>query len=358
MDSIGMMIPSDRIARVIGKAGFGLKQIREVTGVKVTVQTDADADPDSTSRRIDINGGSEQMAMAFVLVVNKAYAGVQQCEISLAVPQDKAGSVVGKGGDNLKRIREECRVRVSLERDPVEDASKGIQERVVTMNGDVDNMRHAIRYVLGIGGGPFGMQFPGFGGVMAGTPLALATAGISHVQPPSMDPEEVQVHIHAPEHLAGAILGKAGAQVKQTAATAGCKVSISARDAGTERRAVIIGKFSQAVTAQKMIAEQLAEAAATAGSEMREVSAVFMVRKEAAGVVIGKQGSSLTQIREKSGARIQLAREEALGQRSCSISGPIDVVLQAEELIFELVRQVPVAPQGPFGFGGFAPPQW
>jgi len=120
---------------------------------------------------------------------------------------------------------------------------------------------------------------------------------------------------------------------------------------------VVIGKFSQVVTAQELLSQQLAEAATAAGTELGEVQVVFMVRKEAAGVVIGKQGASLTEIREKSGARIQLAREEAMGQRSCNISGSLEAVLQAETLIFELVRHVPVAPQAPqagLGNGGMA----
>lgn len=352
MDAIGVLIPSDRIARVIGKAGFGLKQIREMTGVKVNVQ-EGGGESDAESRRVDISGSTEQIALAFALVTNKAYAGMQGVNQTIYIPQDKAGAVVGKGGDNLKRVREECRVRVSLERDPVVNAEKGVEERSVVMSGEAENMRYAIRYVLGLGGGSFGMPFPGFGGV-AGAPLAAAP-GMTHVHAPSADPEEVQVHVHVPEHLAGAILGKAGAQVKQTAAAAGCKVVVSSRDMGAERRAVVIGKFGQVAAAQELLTQQLAEAATAAGSEPGEVQVMYLVRKEAAGVVIGKQGSTLTEIREKSGARIQLAREEAMGQRCCNISGSLEAVLQAETLIFELVRHVPVAPRDPqagFGPGG------
>ena len=45
-----------------------------------------------------------------------------------------------------------------------------------------------------------------------------------------------------------------------------------------------------------------------------------MIRKEAAGAVIGKSGASLDEIREKSGARIQLAGEVTAGQRPCGHS--------------------------------------
>jgi len=189
---------------------------------------------------------------------------------------------------------------------------------------------------------------------VAALPPAVALASLpglvpaipSQVRAPSTDPDEIQLHFTVPERFAGAILGKGGAQVKQTAATAGCKVSMTTRDPGQERRAVIVGTYGQCAIAQGLLQEQLVEAARTAGQEINEVSVMFLVRKEAAGAVIGKQGAGLKQIREQSGAKIQLAREEVEGQRPCTITGPLQSVLLAEKGIFDAVRQVPVEATG------------
>lgn len=334
-EMLGVLVPSEHIAKVIGKAGAGLKQIREAAGIKIQVHQNADVN--SGTRRVDLIGATEQIIGAFQLLLNKAFAD-GNASPTLLIPTDKAGQVVGRGGDNLKKVREECRVRVALEREPVVDPTSGAQERLLTMSGEMNQMPRALRYMLGTGAAPAAVLPPALGL----PPLAPSTTH-SQVRAPSSDPDEIQLQFTVPDKLAGAILGKGGAQVKQTAASAGCKVSMTNRLAGTERRAVIIGTYSQCVVAQNLLYEQIMEASRAAGQEVSEVSVMFLVRKEAAGAVIGKQGATLKQIREQSGAKIQLAREEVEGQRPCTLTGSMQSVLQAEKSIFEAVRQVPVA---------------
>lgn len=71
---------------------------------------------------------------------------------------------------------------------------------------------------------------------------------------------------------------------------------------------------------------------------------VLLVRAEAAGVVTGKRCFVLNCIRERSGAKIQLLREEVKSQRPCVLTGSLQTVLRAERHIIDLVRAVPVTP--------------
>ncbi|XVF23476.1 hypothetical protein REPUB_Repub13aG0042200 [Reevesia pubescens] len=63
----------------------------------------------------------------------------------------------------------------------------------------------------------------------------------------------------------------------------------------------------------------------------------FLVSNAAAGSVIGKGGSTITEFQSKSGARIQLSRNNEFfpgtSDRIIMVSGPIDDVLKAMELI-------------------------
>merc|ERR1719221_2341800 len=113
---------------------------------------------------------------------------------------------------------------------------------------------------------------------------------------------------------------------------------MSARDGAGGRRAVIVGGYSQCVAAEQMLHAQIVEAAQAAGVDVGEVTVVLFVRKEDAGAVIGKQGSSLKEVRETSGAKIQLAREEVEGLRPCQISGSFQNVAKAQQMIYELVE--------------------
>jgi len=334
-EMLGVLIPAEHIAKVIGKAGAGLKQIRESSGCKLQVQQAADSN--GGPRRVDIVGLLDQIVGAFHLVLSKAFPDGNGTP-TLLIPSEKAGQVIGKGGDNLKRARESFGVRLSLEREPMTDPATGAQERLLTMQGEMSQMARALRFVLGTGGGP--------GKLAAETALALtsgAAPAASQVRKASSDPDEVQLQFLIPDMFAGAILGKAGAQVKQTASTAGCKVSMTTRNQCAERRAVIIGAYNQAMVAQGMLFDQLMEASRVAGQEIAEITVTYLVRKEAAGAVIGKQGATLKQIRESSGAKIQLAKEEVEAQRPCTLTGTLQSVMHAEKNIFDLVRQVPVA---------------
>mmetsp|Transcript_44568 Transcript_44568/g.100845 ORF Transcript_44568/g.100845 Transcript_44568/m.100845 type:complete len:671 (+) Transcript_44568:1-2013(+) len=358
-ESVGLLVPAQQIGKVIGKAGSGLKEVREASGgVKVEVQQSQSSD--ARSRRVDLIGSNDQIVRAFHVVLIKAFP--DECpEPVLLIHPDKAGRVIGKNGDNLKKVRQECRVRVLLEREPVVDQATGTQERLLKLQGmegdnwGAEQMARALHYVLHLTGvtGPSVGAGAGSPVVTWGQPpqahaafghqMPVATPATSlQVRHASSDPWEIQLHFCVPQMLAGAIIGKAGAQVKQTATVSGCKVSMTKKDIGAERRAVLIGSLEQCSHAQNIIYEQLLEAAQQAEMKITEVEVIFFIRPEAAGAVIGKQGASLKLIREQSGAKIQLDREPVEGHRACRIKGVFESVLQAEKQIFEYVSQVDV----------------
>lgn len=335
MESIGVMVPAENIAKVIGKGGAGLKQIRETTGCKLQVQPNSD--PASTGpRRIDVSGGPGQIAAGFQIIAAKAFPDEGNMP-AMYVPADYAGQIVGKGGENLKKVRELTHVRVQLERENVPNAATGMQERLLTMQGQPMQLAMALRCILGSGA----PQGGGGGGASMGGFLGMPVPGMfcSQVRAASADPQEVQIHYKVPDRLAGAIIGKGGEQLKQTAASAGCRVSMTSREGGAGRHAVLQGTFSQCLAAEQLLLDQVTKAAAEAEMEAGEVTAVYLVRKLAAGAVIGKAGANLKEIRETSGARIQIAREEAEGQRPCQISGTFQQVMQAQQMIHDVAIQ-------------------
>lgn len=368
-ETICVLVPPEHIAKVIGKGGAGLRQIRELTGVKVQAQQNT-SEPNGP-RRVNISGGVDQVAAGFQLLVSKAFTDPSSGPTVL-IPAERAGQAVGRAGENLRRVREECRVRINLEREPIVSSASGKQERQLSMTGEVAQLGRALRYLLG-GVGTMAMQpgvyakvasgvatyapgpmapgvyaraasgFPASVAMPVHFPTAASSAGPplpTNVRPPSNDPDEMQLHFSVPEQYAGALIGKAGSRLKQTGTTAGCKVTMSARDAGIERRAVILGTYNQCEAAQTILHGQIVEAAHAAGQDFGDVVVVMLIRKEGAGAVIGKQGAGLKTIREQSGgARVQLAREELGGQRPVTITGPLTNVLAAERLVFEAARQ-------------------
>lgn len=333
MESIGVMVPAEHIAKVIGKGGAGLKQIRETTGCKLQVQPNSD--PASTgARRIDVSGGPAQIAAGFQIIAAKAFPDENNIP-NIFVPAESAGQIVGKGGENLRKVRELTHVRVQLERENVPNLATGLQERLLTMHGQPMQVAMALRYVLGSGapqggGGGGGMSMGGFLG------MPVPGSFCSQIRAASADPGDVQIHFKVPDRLAGAIIGKGGEQLKQTSTQAGCRVTMTSREGGSGRFAILQGTYEACLAAEQLLSEQVVKSAQEAEMEVGEATAVYLVRKVAAGAVIGKAGAQLKEIRETSGARIQLARDEAEGQRPCQISGSLEQVLQAQKMIHDV----------------------
>eukprot|EP00927_Polykrikos_kofoidii_P024798 TRINITY_DN22451_c0_g1_i1.p1 TRINITY_DN22451_c0_g1~~TRINITY_DN22451_c0_g1_i1.p1 ORF type:complete len:652 (-),score=87.03 TRINITY_DN22451_c0_g1_i1:72-2027(-) len=176
----------------------------------------------------------------------------------------------------------------------------------------------------------------------AWTPFAEdASVKLSEVCPASPHADVLQVQMVTPERLAGLILGRNGARIQHIACTAGCRVWMTPRQGHGDRHIVMIGNYKQCKVAQELVHEQLVSGLDTDWRDT-EAEVVLLVRTEAAGVVTGKRGFVLDQIRARSGARFKLLRDEVEGQRPCVISGSLQNVLRAQKYVFDLVRVVPV----------------
>ncbi|CAK9047220.1 Cell cycle serine/threonine-protein kinase CDC5/MSD2 [Durusdinium trenchii] len=184
--------------------------------------------------------------------------------------------------------------------------------------------------------GPFDAEGVASPGVW--TPFAVEVAlKLSDVQPPvELQPDYMQVHLVIPDRFAGFILGKNGSRIQKTASKSGCKVWMTKRNGSQDRRVIVIGNYKQCKVAQQIVHEQLSTAMQVDWQDAQADVIVF-VRSEAAGMVTGKQGFVLNQIRKQSGAQVQLLRDEVQSTRPCIISGTLQSILKAQKHIFELV---------------------
>lgn len=171
--------------------------------------------------------------------------------------------------------------------------------------------------------------------------ISLITAG--EVSPASLQPDVMQVHMVVPDRLA-AFVNKNGPQLKQIATTVGCQFRMISRKGVNDNRVVIIGNYNQCVIVQELVHARLTDALRSEGQEPpAETGVVVLVRAEAAGMIIGKQGWMLRQIKKQSNTKMQILREEIRGQRPCIIEGELQNILKAEKHVFDLVGAVPVA---------------
>lgn len=357
--TIGVMIPGECIGRVIGKEGAGLKQIRESTGCKLEVAKTAGNN--SVPRRLSITGSPHGVGKAaqqalLKTVADEALTKSVSMTVTVFIPPDLAGVVVGKAGANLKRVRESLAVRLEVDKESVND------ERKVTMSGSWMNMGQALAMALGgiVPGLPFSSQ-----GVVPHM-LAIPTPQHSHshmlganasassagggvdVRQVSADPEEIQLHMVVPDKLVGALLGREGSQIKQLGLSTGCKLCMTKKDMA-ERRVVMIGTYNQCIEAHRQLQQQLLVEAQKASIEVTLTTIIFYIRSPSAGAVIGKGGATLKRIRDQTLAKVQVEREEVHGQRPCIIRGTDEQVMQAVQMVHEAICDEAVRDEGDVG---------
>ena len=161
-----------------------------------------------------------------------------------------------------------------------------------------------------------------------------------------------------PGVLTGAVIGKQGSVLKQIMDDSGARCRVSLVDevipVSGERIVTILGSIDAISRAQRLISAQLADAASSKpGEEPKPADAErtlkIFVPNQAAGVVIGKAGSVIKELMERSAAQIRVSQPneviQACGERVVTVTGSQPVIDIAQQLISERLAAAPPGQQ-------------
>jgi len=121
-------VPSDRVGLLIGKGGAKIREIQERSGARMDIaKLSEPATPHL--REVRLSGGKEQIAIAreiinklvtnsssFGLKPNSHHASVNPNK-TIQIPSTTVGLVIGRGGDNIKKIIQETCCTIHIEKD-------------------------------------------------------------------------------------------------------------------------------------------------------------------------------------------------------------------------------------------------
>ncbi|XP_039142785.1 far upstream element-binding protein 1-like [Dioscorea cayenensis subsp. rotundata] len=124
-------IPNGRVGVIIGKGGETIKYLQLQSGARIQVTRDADSDPHSQSRNVELMGTAEQISKAeqlikevlaeaeaggSVMVSSRKYGGPQVGveHFTMKVPNNKVGLIIGKGGETIKSMQAKSGARIQL----------------------------------------------------------------------------------------------------------------------------------------------------------------------------------------------------------------------------------------------------
>uniref|UniRef100_A0A3Q3KNS0 K Homology domain-containing protein n=1 Tax=Monopterus albus TaxID=43700 RepID=A0A3Q3KNS0_MONAL len=179
--SLDVAVPRFAVGIIIGRNGEMIKKIQNDAGVRIQFRQD---DGVSLDRVAQVMGQPDHCHHAVHLInelvqtaqERDGFGGVMgrrgrgDCnmggpgglqEVTYAVPADKCGLVIGKGGETIKSIKEQSRAHVELQRNPPPNTDPNV--RIFSIRGtpqQLEKARQLIDERIGVGGPTPGPRLP------------------------------------------------------------------------------------------------------------------------------------------------------------------------------------------------------
>ncbi|CAD5223896.1 unnamed protein product [Bursaphelenchus okinawaensis] len=175
--------------------------------------------------------------------------------------------------------------------------------------------------------------------------------GPASKKPNTGDPE-VQVKVLIPAGAVGALIGKGGESMRQLKTDSGCRVQMSKNQEmfhnTNERICLVKGKVTASMMVMKVILEKIQEKIeANNPADPFDLKGLnrpnemkIVVPNTSAGMVIGKSGASIKEIRESTGANIQVYPKAGSEEAKQSMERVITVGAEQNQVLLDAISKV------------------
>jgi rRNA processing protein Krr1/Pno1 len=125
--SVNFLVPASSVGAVIGKSGVVIKSIMAHCNCQMEFQKRTDGVPFPNFQRVTIHGSLYQLLKGLHIVsriveeTGKKSAGgsAEPYVLLLLLPQGSVGALIGKGGENIKKLQTETEAKVSVDKNGV-----------------------------------------------------------------------------------------------------------------------------------------------------------------------------------------------------------------------------------------------
>lgn len=334
-----ILVLSDMVGAIIGRAGGTIRQITQQSRARVDVHRKENAG--SLEKVITIYGNPENCSLAcekILEVMEQEASNTSRGEVPLKIlaHNNLIGRIIGKNGNTIKRIMEQTDTKITVS--SMEDASAMSLERVITVKGKLEGVARAEQMISAklrqsyendlAALAPQALMFPGL------PPMALMTTmgaggyppphprgpygggGYMHPGGPYLQPDPMSrevVYVYIPNRTVGAIIGTGGSSIRDMimASGANIKVAQSNKDDPAdahERRVTIIGSPEAQWKAQYMIFKKVCFEG-FGGSQDGTLRVEIYVPSNQVGRIIGKGGQTVRELQRLTRALIKLPDE-------------------------------------------------
>ncbi|KAA8536391.1 hypothetical protein F0562_028869 [Nyssa sinensis] len=381
-----LLCHASRIGGVIGKSGIIIKQLQQDTGAKIRVE---DSPPGSDDRvivviasnslnkkialkspeghregndeEIEVSAAQESVVRVFERILDVAaetdgvsvpQGGVVSCRLLAETGQ--VGSVIGKGGKVIEKIRKDsgCKIRVlNSEKLPACALSN---DEMIEIEGDIPAVKKALVDVSRrlqdcppvdrtkmIGSRPHEafshetlpdsrMDFPpqrssvlppvptsSLSYASGGRPVSIEGDRVRTLDPRTQ-PQEVVFKLLCSNERVGGVIGKGGTIVKALQNETGASISVGATVADCDERLITVSamenpesRYSPAQNAVILVFNRSVQAGIekgldSGGNKGSPVSARLVVPSNQVGCLLGKGGAIISEMRKATGAGMRI----------------------------------------------------
>lgn len=315
-------VPKKYIAKIIGKKGAQIRQIRDETGAHVDAR-DQTADP----CQVKVLGTSDSIEAARKKIAEIIEASAHKPGIVLEIPRAKIGKVIGIRGAQIHEIQTITGAKV--------DVDKDVDPCKVTIGGDELQIAHAERVIL---------------------TLAMEAA------------DQESEYLDLPAAVSGAVLGVKGARLMELQAASGARIDVD-KTRPAMCRVRIAGSPDQIEVAKQLVllateAPRPPEATVAppleGTTEIDEsgvgvgpsATVVVDLPQGMSGKIIGRSGSTIQSIQGESGARVwvdcEASHARISGQPGAVEHAKLLVQALVDEELQQLQQQAALNPGEPF----------
>lgn len=341
-------IPENMVGLVIGKNGMEIQSISQQSACRLQVNSDTSL---PGFRMVEIWGVPENIERAKNLIddllsrsvvrqtaPNPAYSNDHRNSmqhqpfgnfqdsgnggertIEIMIPASKCGSIIGKGGDNMRKLRNWSNCQIHL----IQESNVADSDKPLRITGEPRNVEQARRLVIDM--------------------LANTESEVPTTMGANGGVNAISIHVAVPRRTVGAIMGLNGSNVKRLSDETGTKIQFLPEDDQNlvERTLAIVG-----VKSKVHVAAQLIKAIVENSNEEanKELSIFYLsIPAQKAGLVIGRGGEMIKQINLESGAQCELSREasEDPNEKTFILRGSDNQVEHAKHLIAIKVGDIP-----------------
>ncbi|KAL9239773.1 hypothetical protein vseg_014062 [Gypsophila vaccaria] len=308
--TIRVLCPPDIIGRVIGKGGSTIKSVRQASGAHVEVD-DTKATKDKYKECVITITSTESLddvqskaLEAVLLLQEKINEDAEIVTMRLLIPSRNIGCIIGKSGSIINEIRKRSRADIRISK---VEMQKSVDDEYVEVSGEVKNVRDAlIQIVLRLRDDTLNDKDIGNNPSAAADNLYPGTSGLSMPRP--LQPAPPANHMGYEPRI-------------ESASGAGMWPSSDFQKYGS-------------MTMEDDVYGSSYSSKLYGGGVLPSSTLEMLIPANAASKVIGKNGANIANIRQISGAVIELSEtRNSRGDLMAHISGTPEQKRSAENLI-------------------------